>query len=281
MPGLLESPRVEKTLGAGDATESQKLATLWNTYWQRGDRATRNELILGYEPLVGIVLSRLPSTLRSHWDTDDLRSFGLLGLVEAIDRFEPASEPGRFPGYAMARIRGAIFDELRRLDWLPRTVRRRVITYRSTQDELASELGRVPATNEVLSEMGVAGADAADLLQAVQSSQLVHLQQSAESEDGRDAAPIIDLLAATDEGPEAQVLVTERLGEVREAIAQLPERQRTVVSLRFFGGLTQEQIGVMLGVSNSRVCQIEAGAMAMLRRLLADPAALRPRLQAV
>lgn len=262
-----------------DQSEDDHLSFLWTTYWTDRERSVRNELILAYEPLVAVVLARLPQTLRTHWEHDDLHSFGLLGLLESIDRFEVGSAVGRFPSYAMARVRGAIFDELRRLDWLPRTVRRRVITYRSTQDDLSSELGRMPATAEVLGEMGVSGSDASDLLQAVQSSQLVHLQQRADADPARsESASLIDLLAsADDQGPEDQVLYTERISEVREAIAQLPERQRTVVSLRFFGGLTQEQIGAMLGVSNSRVCQIESGAMVALRRLLDDDTLARKR----
>ena len=278
MPRLIESaPRAEADHAPVDS-ELDRLTALWMTFWATRERPARNALILAYEPLVSVVLARLPQTLRAHWEHDDLRSFGLLGLVEAIDRFEAGSAVGRFPSYAMARVRGAIFDELRRLDWLPRTVRRRVITYRSTHDELSAELGRMPETAEVLEEMGVSGAEADDLLQAVQSSQLVHLQQRAEPDAGRDAAAIIDLLASRgDEGPEDRLLYDERIAEVRAAIAQLPERQRTVIALRFFGGLTQEQIGAMLGVSNSRVCQIESGAIAALRRLLEDDARARTR----
>lgn len=271
MPGLLESTRIESAAAAEGDAETQRLTALWKTYWLHQDRLVRNELILNYEPVVSIVIARMPSSLRTHWEVADLHSFGLLGLVEAIDRFEPGSLPGRFPSYAMARIRGAVFDELRRLDWLPRTVRRRVINYRSTVEELSGELGRVPATGEVITEMGLNQGEASDLLQAVQSSQLMHLQQASDGNEDGESAPIIDLLAtAHEDGPEAQVLFSERISEVREAITRLPERQRTVVSLRFFGGLTQDQIGVMLGVSNSRICQIESAAMGSLRRMLAD-----------
>lgn len=254
-------------------SDEARLTGLWATYWAERDRVARNELILAYESIVHVVLARLPSTLRAHWETDDLRSFGLLGLMEAVDRFDPGSLVGRFPSYAMARVRGAIFDELRRLDWLPRTVRRRVISYRATVDELSSELGRVPQTAEVLQQMGVSGGEASGLLQAVQSSQLEHLQQETDSDSGRDAPTLFDLIAADrDAEPEAQVLFEERLSEMRAAIAALPERQRTVISLHFFGGLTQDQIGAMLGVTNSRICQIEAEAMQTLRRMLDGPA---------
>ncbi len=235
---------------------------LWSAHWGRRDRESRNDLVLAYEPLVKLVVTRLPANVRTYWDTDDLRSFGLLGLVEAIDRWAEDSPASRFPSYATKRIRGSIFDELRRLDWLPRTVRRRVITYRATVDALSSELGRVPETNEVLSEMGTDGASGDDVLAAVQSSQLLHLQHSVGSTSTGEDLRLIDLIVSDrDVEPEPHVLRSEQFEEIRKAVTRLPERQRTVVTLHFLGGLTQEQIGSMLGVSNSRVCQIEATAI--------------------
>lgn len=243
---------------------------LWAAFWATRDRAARNELILAYESLVATVVTRLPANVRAYWESDDLRSFGLLGLVEAIDRWEPQTPANRFATYAMKRIRGAIFDELRRLDWLPRTVRRRVIDYRSTADALSSELGRLPASAEVLNQMGVADADHGDVLAEVQSAQLLHLQHRVSGDAGEDDLPLIDLLVSDDAAPETQVLASEQLSAVREAIGRLNERQRMVVTLHFLSGMTQQQIGAMLGVSNSRVCQIEAAAMQTLRRYLAD-----------
>jgi RNA polymerase sigma factor for flagellar operon FliA len=250
---------------------------LWERFWTGRDRAARNDLILAYEPLVKLVVSRLPANVRSYWEVDDLRSFGLLGLVEAIDRWASDSPVNRFPSYATKRVRGAIFDELRRLDWLPRTVRRRVITYRATVDALSSELGRTPEVREVLTEMGTDGAAGEDILTAVQSSQLLHLQHSVGNAAAGEDMHLIDLIVSdSEEEPEPFVLRSEQFDEVRRAVTKLPERQRTVVTLHFLGGLTQEQIGVMLGVSNSRVCQIEATAIQTLRRLLAADEVRRP-----
>jgi RNA polymerase sigma factor for flagellar operon FliA len=250
---------------------------LWEKYWATRDRAERNDLILAYEPLVKLVVSRLPANVRTYWEVDDLRSFGLLGLVEAIDRWASDSPANRFPSYATKRVRGAIFDELRRLDWLPRTVRRRVISYRATVDSLSSELGRVPETSEVLHEMGADGAMGDEVLTAVQSSQLLHLQHSVGTTTAGEELRLIDLIVSDREvEPEPHVLRTEQFEEIRKAVTRLPERQRTVVTLHFLGGLTQEQIGVMLGVSNSRVCQIEATAIQTLRRILVTDEDRRP-----
>jgi len=246
-------------------------AVLWEQFWAAREREYRNQLILAYQPLVYAVTARLPIRVRANWELCDLQSYGTLGLIEAIDRFDEASEPGRFASYAMKRIRGAIYDELRRLDWLPRTIRRRVITYQTTADELSNELGRVPETNEVLSSMGVEPAVGNVIRQELHSAQLVHLQQGEGPDEGSVGYQLIDQLVSDREGePEPQILHNERLSELRAAMKRLPERQRTVITLHLLGGVTQEQVGNVLGVSNSRVCQIEAAAIQALRQLLAE-----------
>lgn len=251
-------------------------SALWSVYWQDRTRQARNELILAYEPLVATVVSRLPTNVRAFWEADDLRSFGLIGLVEAIERWELSTSTSRFAAYAMKRIRGAVYDELRRLDWLPRTVRRRVIAYRTTVDSLAGELGRQPESAEVLSSMGVERDAHREVLAEVQSAQLLHLQHPVANERSDQDLALIDQIVAEEAGPETQVLHAERMSELREAVERLPERQRTVVTLHFLGGLTQGQIGAMLGVSNSRVCQIEATAIQSLRRILGNRPSTRP-----
>ena len=278
LPSLSETRSVARPVRPGyEMPALDDADALWERFWTGRDRAARNDLILAYEPLVKLVVSRLPANVRSYWEVDDLRSFGLLGLVEAIDRWASDSPANRFPSYATKRVRGAIFDELRRLDWLPRTVRRRVITYRATVDALSSELGRTPEVREVLTEMGTDGASGEDVLTAVQSSQLLHLQHSVGNAAAGEDMHLIDLIVSdSEEEPEPFVLRSEQFDEVRRAVTKLPERQRTVVTLHFLGGLTQEQIGVMLGVSNSRVCQIEATAIQTLRRLLAADEVRRP-----
>jgi RNA polymerase sigma factor for flagellar operon FliA len=243
----------------------------WATFWADRDIDARNALLVAYNPLVKRVVSHLPSSIRDYWDVEDLKSFGILGLIEAIERFDETSPVNRFAGYASTRIRGAVFDELRRLDWLPRTVRRRVISYRTTVDTLSNELRRPPSREEVFASMDVKPADGAALLVEVQSAQLLHLDHAGhrDSDSEDEHVPLSNRIAGGgDHDPEPSLLASEELAELREAISALPERQRTVVTLHFLGGLTQGQIGDMLGISNSRVCQIEATAMQRLRRVL-------------
>lgn len=249
------------------------LERVWQEFWARRDSENRNRLVLAYNEIVHTVATRLPANVRSSWSLDDLKSSGVLGLIEAIDRFEEGSLVSLFPGYAQQRIRGAIYDELRRLDWLPRTIRRRVITYRVAVDDLSSELGRTPNRAEVMNSMGVDATSENDLMQQVQSSQLTHFQQTRDDSDWSASYRSIDqLVSDASDQPETQILAAERIDSLRRAITELPERQRTVVTLHFLGGLTQDQIGAILSVSNSRVSQIEATAIKALRHILRDEA---------
>ena len=247
------------------------LERLWVQFWTRRDSELRNKLVVNYNGIVHTVASRLPANVRSNWSLDDLKSSGVLGLIEAVDRFEEGSQISVFPAYAQQRIRGAIYDELRRLDWLPRTIRRRVITYRVAVDDLSSELGRMPDRSEVMKEMGVDASSENDLMQQVQSAQLTHFQQSTGEDDWAASYRSIDqLVSNAADQPEFQLLETERIDSLRAAITKLPERQRTVITLHFLGGLTQDEIGAVLSVSNSRVSQIESSAINALRHLLRD-----------
>jgi RNA polymerase sigma factor FliA len=256
---------VQPPLANGDSLEDE----LWRTFWERRDRASRNDLVIAYESIVDHVVYRLPLSIQGYWDKDDLKSFGVLGLIEAIDHFEKDSLIYRFRSYASLRVRGAIFDELRHLDWLPRNVRRRVISYRTAVDALSHELRRSPSADEVFTSLNVSPADGAALLAEVRSAQLLHLDHSSSPDGDGDGERVVERIAhAREAEPEAQLLASERFAELKEAIAELPERQRTVVSLHFLSNLTQRQIGQMLGISSSRVCQIESSAIQALRRVL-------------
>lgn len=249
-------------------------ARLWARFRAEGDRRARNDLLLAYEPLVLVVIGQLSAALRSYWDRDDLQSFGVLGLLAAIDRFDADSEIGRFPTYASTCIKGAIFDEMRRLDWLPRSVRRKVSEYRDAADSLGHELGREPESAEILDSMGVLGDARSDVLVGLHSSQLLHLDHLVEVENADGSFRLVETL--TDEresGPEEAAVASDELVALRRAVDELPERQRLVVTLHLFHGFTLEQVGVQIGVTASRACQIEAEAVRSLRRMLGPHAA--------
>jgi RNA polymerase sigma factor FliA len=238
---------------------------LWTKFWATGDPATRNELVVQHLHLVDVVVRRLPSSLVAHWSFADFRSFGTIGLIDAVDRRRSDLSQIPFAPYALYRIRGAIFDELRKLDWLPRTLRRRVIEFRETEDALRSTLRHRPSRDEVLNEMGVTEQQQVlATMSAIRRSQFESLQDPLGDDD---ETPRADHLVSNDD-PEAAVIAQCESNELKAAIARLPQRQRTIISYRFVAGLTQQQVGDLLGVSNTRICQLEGQALRELRNLL-------------
>ncbi|MDA8355164.1 MAG: sigma-70 family RNA polymerase sigma factor [Actinomycetota bacterium] len=231
---------------------------LWASYWTEGSVESRNAVVVFYGSLVASAVDRLPRSIHAYWEVEDLRSYGLLGLMDAITRFSPGSTVSSFPRFATKRIRGAVYDELRRLDWLPRRVRREVRSYAESEERLVGALGRMPHRAEVLSDLGVR--NPAEVLAAVASSQVLRL----------DAIPGSGSLLIGNDEESAEDELVRRDGEtaVRRAVEELPERWRTVVKLCFFDGHTQAEVGEILGVTASRVCQIQAKALGRLRDLL-------------
>jgi RNA polymerase sigma factor for flagellar operon FliA len=255
---------VATTASAEDATSST-VDALWADLWATGSPATRNELVVQHLYLVDVVVRRLPSSLVAHWSFADFRSFGTIGLIDAVDRRRSDLSQIPFAPYALYRIRGAIFDELRKLDWLPRTLRRRVIEFRETEDSLRTTLRHRPSRDEVLSEMGVTEQhQVLATMSAIRRSQFESLQDPLGDDD---ETPRADHLVSTDD-PEAAVIAQCESNELKAAISRLPLRQRTIISYRFVAGLTQQQVGDILGVSNTRICQLEGQALRELRRFL-------------
>lgn len=260
-----------------DVVSPRDVESMWKRFALDRGHSARNDLILAYQPLVRRIVARLPANVRTYWESDDLRSFGLLGLVDAINRWPSGSEPDRFAAYATKRIRGSVYDELRRLDWLPRAVRRTAIAYREEADTLSTSLGRTPDSGEILTEMGCDRAAGTKVLAAVHCAQLLYLDHAAPSDLADDSRCLADLVADDPElEPDACLLRKEQLTDLRGAITQLSQREQTVITTRYLGGLTQKQVALLLGVSNGRVCQIESGAIRSLRRLLAAADASPP-----
>jgi len=241
-------------------------ADLWTSYLEQRSPEARNALVLRYQPLVGTVVKSLPRNVRAYWDEDDLVSFGTFGLIDAISRWTPTA---RFETYATTRIRGAIYDELRRLDWLPRRVRRHVVCYNHTSDELVSRLGRMPSETEVLQAAGLGDArEQQEAVEAVLCAQLLHIDHGVVYGA---ADEVIELpCAAGAEDPETVAVRSVRSRELRDAVKRLPEQQRVVVTLHLLSGLTQLEVAAMLAVSESRVCQIAKAAIRSLRVVLRD-----------
>jgi RNA polymerase sigma factor FliA len=245
------------------------LADLWARYVDDRAPELRDRLILHYAPLVKYVAGRVGSGLPAHVEQADLVSYGTFGLIDAITRFEPSREI-KFESYAMSRIRGAIIDELRSTDWIPRSVRMKARQFERTVAALEAKLQRSPTDEEIADEMDMDVEEIRKFLGQLSLVNVVALDELLVDDDGS-APRLVDTLrdtAALD--PQAMAEHGEARQLLARAVEQLPEREKVVVSLYYFEGLTLADIGRVLGVTESRICQMHTKAVLQLRAKLAD-----------
>jgi RNA polymerase sigma factor for flagellar operon FliA len=242
---------------------------LWRTYKRTGDRAVRDRLILTYAPLVKYVAGRLGSGLPAHVDEGDLVSYGLLGLIASIERYEPDRDV-KFETYAIARIKGSILDELRALDWVPRSVRSRARQIERAMSELESKLARAPTDEEIAAKVGISVDELGESLTDISRSSIAALDElwTPSGSEG-EGVSLIDTIEDT-QGPEPQSAFaqTERREAVADAITRLPEREKLVITLYYYEDLTLREIGEVLGVTESRISQLHTKAILRLKARL-------------
>lgn len=251
------------------ALSSDELAALWRRYKANKDPHARERLVLTYAPLCKYVAGRMGSTLPSYIDLEDLTSYGLVGLLDAIDRFEP-SRGVKFETFALARIRGAIIDELRSLDWAPRALRQNQRRLIQVSSEIEQREGRPATDAELAAAMGLTVPELDQLLADIAGSSMVALEELfAPSPNDDEALALGD--AVEDEnspqpGPATEHAVLRDL--LADAIVRLPERERIVVSLYHYDGLSLREVGQVLGVTESRASQLRTKAIVRLRGAL-------------
>ena len=249
----------------------QAIHDLWIEYKDSGDERAREGLILHYSPLVKFVAGRVGSGLPRNVDQNDLVSFGTFGLIDAVDKFEP--ERGfKFETYAVNRIEGAILDELRALDWVPRSVRSRVREIQRTMAELEHRLQRTPTEEEVADAMGVSPDTLRTHLGEIANLGFVALDEllNASEKGSGSISDIIPDLTAVDPSGSFEKEETRYL--LADSINRLPDRERLVLTLYYYEGLTLSEIGGVLNVTESRVCQIHTKAVMSLRNRFIEPA---------
>ena len=252
---------------------ADEIQQLWRAYRKSSDPGIRDRLILTYAPLVKFVAGRISSGLPAHVDENDLASYGLLGLISAIERYDPDRDV-KFETYAIARIKGSIIDELRALDWVPRSVRARAREIERAIAKLEAELHRAPTDEEIAAKLDMPVEDLEASFLDISRSSIAALDElwTVSSSTG-DQIALIDTIEDP-EGPEPQAALdaTETREAMAEAISSLPEREKIVVTLYYYEELTLREIGEVLGVTESRVSQLHTKAILRLRARLAGAA---------
>ena len=242
---------------------------LWSEFKATGTLETRNQLIEHYSPFVKYVASRVMSGMPRHFDEDDLTSYGIIGLIDAIERFEPGRNL-RFETYAIPRIKGAIIDELHSIDWVPRSVRSKARAVEQAVTHLETTLRRTPTEAEVAAELQMSPADFHAALRKISTSAMMALDEVQRGADRSERATLGESLPDRAVGPMDTFEAKESKQALVDAIAAMPERERTVLTMYYYDGLTLTEIGAVLGVTESRVCQIHTKALRQLRSKLAD-----------
>jgi RNA polymerase sigma factor FliA len=267
--------RQKKEVSVEEADEKSAaeaaLRELWQQYKKSGETPLRERLILHYSPLVKYVAGRVGVGLPPNIEQADLVSYGIFGLIDAIEKFD-LDRAIKFETYAISRIRGAIIDELRAIDWIPRSVRYKAREVEKAYAKLEGELHRTPSEAEVAAEMDIKLEDLHTIFSQVSFVNVVALDEllSVGGEKG-DKLSLVDTLEDTRaEDPVLAFESEETKFLLAKAINTLPEREKIVVTLYYYEGLTLAEIGQVLGVTESRICQMHTKAVLQLRGKLSD-----------
>jgi RNA polymerase sigma factor FliA len=246
-----------------------ELRELWRRYKESGEARAREQLVLAYSPLVKYVAGRMSTGLPAHVEEADLISYGLLGLISAIERFDPEREI-KFETFAITRIKGSVIDELRSLDWVPRSVRAKARQIEKANARLEHRLQRAPSDAEVAAELEMTIEEFQDALTRISNSSVVALDELWTLSDASgDQVSLLDTIQDPDAVDPAQAMdATETKDRLADAIARLPEREKLVVALYYYENLTLREIGEVLGVTESRVSQLHTKAVLRLKASL-------------
>ena len=242
---------------------------LWDRYKATADENARERLILQYSPLVKYVAGRVSVGLPNSVEHADLTSYGMFGLIDAIEKFDP-DKGFKFETYAISRIKGAIIDELRSIDWIPRSVRSKARQVERALSTLEASLGRTPTEEELAAALEMTVRDLRQTLAKVSLTSLIALDESFTGEDNDRQALVDTLQDPRAHDPQDSFAQRELREMLNEAVNRMPEREKTVIVLYYFEGMTLAQIGEVLGVTESRVCQLHTKAVLGLRARIVE-----------
>lgn len=242
---------------------------IWAEFEHKKDnKHLRDKLIIQYIYLIKYVVGRLRISLPSNISTEDIASYGVEGLMDAIEKFIP-SKGARFETYALLRIRGAIIDRIRSLDWIPRGAQKRFKQIQATKSELQSHLGRTPTTEEIAKKLELPKEKVEATIVEMESNTMVSLYDKRDSSS--ESVELIDTIQDKRvDDPLSQLENRDVRNELSKALSNLPERERMILALYYHENMTLKEIGTTLNISESRVCQLHAQAIMKLRKLLSS-----------
>ena len=236
----------------------------------------KEQIVLEHGPLIRYIVNRIAVRLPSHIDVEDLHNTGVIGLMDAIEKYDPEKNC-KFKTYAEFRIKGAILDQLRSLDWVPRSVRQKGRKLERAYGEVEQRLGRSANEEEVADSLGIQINKFHELINQVRGISLVNLEEiGSNNADGERTGGFADIIEDTQsENPFNALTLVEMKDLVADTIASLPEKERLVISLYYYEDLNMKEIGSILGITESRVCQIHTKSVLRLRSKLKGAAQAR------
>jgi len=244
----------------------EDLEKVWKIYHETKSPELKEKLILEYAPIVKYQAGRLVMHVGQHVEYDDLVSYGIFGLIDAIDKFD-AGKGVKFETYASLRIRGAIIDNIRKMDWVPRTLRQKSKEFDQVYVKLEGELGREPTDEELAKKLSMSVSEVRELMRKSAVVSLVslddYLEQNYESSSFGSIAS-----SSPDDTPEGHVNKKELHRILTETIQKLSDKEKLVVTLYYFEDLTLKEISAIMKVSESRVSQIHSKAMSRMQAKL-------------
>jgi RNA polymerase sigma factor FliA len=243
---------------------------LWQEYRKTRDPKIREFFIKQYAPLVKYVAGRVAVGMPNNVEFDDLVGFGVFGLIDAIEKYDTEKNV-KFKTYAVTRIRGAIFDELRLIDWVPRSVRQKTREVETTISSLEAQLGRTASDQEIASAMGLDESEYMKVIQKISGTSIISLNDLWYSGDENDKVSIGDSIESPSSmNPDVMVVNEEIRRVIVDAINELPEKEKKILVLYYYEDLTLKDIGRVLQVTESRVSQLHTKAVLHLRSKLTN-----------
>lgn len=242
---------------------------LWSRYKELGDFEARDRLIVEHMRVVKYIAGRMAIHIPSNIEMDDLIGWGIMGLMDALEKFDHRQDI-KFSTYASIRIRGAILDQIRSLDWAPRSLRTMARKVGSAREKLRHARGQEPSAQDIAKEIGVEEEQVEQTVAQLQTAQILSLDDYLPAEEGQGTRKYEITSNAAVPSPSHAAENSERQERLVKAILQLPEQQQIVLNLYYYEELTLKEIGAVIDVTESRVCQIHSAAMKRLRKVMQE-----------